>query len=560
MRKNCIKKAISYIFAENENFTLENRLLLSSTLVGLLINIFAAIVNSILTTSIIAVTIPLILGVFVFILYCFVRFREVGEIVPTITVVISIIGVSAIWVFNGGINGGNIMPAFVVLILGLLVVPPKIKKYIIVLFISANIFILLIQLYRPDIIVQYPTETDRWIDTLISLIYSSYFIYLIITFIHKHYSIEKKRAEENEKKFKILYDNSPDMYLSVSALDAKIVRCNATFYKNSGYSKEEIIGKSIFQLYHDDCIEDAKQAFKLFAETGNIKNKQLVAKRKDGSNISISLSADAVRDENQKIIYSISTWRDITEQKRAEQIIIQQNIELSKLNLDKDRFLSILAHDLRSPFNMLLGLSDLLLKNLDNYNAIKIEELLTLINMVSHQTFNLLEDLLLWSKSQSGKISFNPIKIDFNKICAEILSELSYQAEAKKIFINSLNSEKIILLADLNLLKTILRNLISNAIKFTNKNGQINVFAVKTESNAIITISDNGIGIEKENQNKLWDFSLPYTTPGTDSEKGTGLGLLLCKEFVEKHKGKIWVESELGRGSDFKFTIPLFND
>ena len=558
MRKNKFKKTISFIFANEEDFTLESRILLSSIILGLFINVFAAVVNSILTTSLIAIIIPLILSVIVLILYYFVRFRQVGEILPTLTVVISIIGVAAIWVFNGGINGGNIMPAFVVLILGLIVVPHRLKKYIIALFIGVNVFILLIQYFRPEIIVPYSSETDRWIDTLISLIYSSYFIYLIINFFHKNYTNEKLRAEENEKRFRLLYDNSPDMYISVSALDATIHRCNETLIKNLGYSKDEIIGKPIFDIYHIDCIDEVKKTFLQFLETGSVKNKELLVKRKDGSLINISLSSDAIRDEKQNIIYSISTWRDITEQKKIEFIIIEQNKELSKLNADKDRFMSILAHDLKSPFNSLLGFSDLLLNNFHQYSADRIEEQLTVINKVSHQTYNLLEDLLLWSKSQSGKLPFEPQNIDFNEICSEIISKLLYQSESKNISLNILESEKTNLTADFNMLKTILRNLISNAIKFTNEQGQINVFSIKNESETIVIVSDNGVGIDKENQKKLWDFSQPFACFGTNGEKGTGLGLMLCKEFVEKHGGKIWVESELGKGSHFYFTIPKY--
>jgi len=555
--KSNFRKAISYIFAKDENYTLENRILLSSIILGLLLNLFAAIVNTIFHTSNLAIIIPLILSAIVALLYYFVRFRNVGELLPTATVVISIIGVAAIWVFNGGINGGNIMPAFVVLILGLLVVPQRYRKHIVALFIAANVFIMLIQYFRPDVIVQFPTETDRWIDTLISLIYSSYFIYLTIRFVHNNYTKEKNRAEENEKKFRILYDSSPDMYISVSALDATILRCNETLMKNLGYSKDEIIGKPIYDIYHNDCIDEVKKTLIQFLETGTVKNKELVAKRKDGSSINISLSSDAIRDEKQNIIYSISTWRDITEQKKAELIIIEQNKELSKLNADKDLFMSILAHDLKSPFNSLLGFSDLLLKNFHQYKPDKIEEQLGVINRVSHQTYSLLEDLLLWSKSQSGKLAFEPIKIEFKKLCEEIFNNLLYQATSKKIKLKHFESEKTVLTADYHMLKTILRNLISNAIKFTDENGQIDVFSIKNESNILISVSDNGVGIKKENQEKLWDFSKPYTSAGTNGEKGTGLGLLLCKEFVEKHGGKIWAESELGKGSIFKFTLPF---
>jgi two-component system sensor histidine kinase/response regulator len=557
MSKNKVKKAISYILAEGEDFTLENRLLLSSLAIGMLLNIFAAFINSILSTSIIAIAVPLILAVVVLLLYYFVRYRKVGEIVTTITVVITIIGVAIIWVFNGGINSGNIMPAFVVLLLSLIVVPDKFKKYIIILFIGANIFVLLIQFYKPEVIVPFPTETDRWIDTLISLIYSSYFIYLVIMFILKNYNIEKRRAEENEKKFRLLYDNSPDMYLSVSAADATIIMCNQTFMNVLGYSKDEIIGKPVASFNYFENPDEPKNNFNHFLKTGTFRNKELIVIKKDGTKIHVSLNADAVRDENQKILHSISSYRDITLQKKAELLIMEQNKELVKLNQDKDQFMSILAHDLRSPLSSLQGFSDFLLGHFHEYDKKQIEEQLSIINAISHQTFELLDDLLLWSKSQSGKLPFEPIKIDFYEFCAELSQSFSYQAKTKKISLLNLVPAKTLVIADANMLKTVLRNLLSNAIKFTHENGQVRIFAEISESTALITVSDNGIGIEKETLKNLWNLTLTLSHEGTGGEKGTGFGLLLCKEFVERHGGKIWVEGEQGKGSDFKFTLPV---
>jgi len=251
---------------------------------------------------------------------------------------------------------------------------------------------------------------------------------------------------------------------------------------------------------------------------------------------------------------------DITDRKRVEQTLKESEKKLKILNADKDRFLQILAHDLKNPFSALLGFSNLLLKNIHKYDIDKIENQLNIIHQTTQKTYNLLEDILLWSKAQSGKLTIEPQKIVFTEICTKIINTFKNQADTKEISINCFEPEKTILEADLNMFKTILRNLISNAIKFTNKSGQINIYSEKNQNNVTITVSDNGIGIEKENQLKLWDFTQSISTIGTSNEKGTGLGLLLCKEFVEKHGGKIWVESELGKGSDFKFTLPLCND
>lgn len=238
----------------------------------------------------------------------------------------------------------------------------------------------------------------------------------------------------------------------------------------------------------------------------------------------------------------------------------ETNFELNKLNADKDRFIQILGHDLRSPFTTLLGFSDILLENLRVYNIDQIENLIHILHKTTHQTFHLLEDLLLWSRSQTGRIPFEPRKMGFHELCLQVVDVLMNTAVVKNITINFPEDENTVIFGDEQMLKTILRNLLSNAIKFTPQKGQINISVENGQSNTTITVSDNGVGIEKENIEKIWDVTQHYVTTGTAKEKGTGLGLMLCKELVEKHGGTIWVESEPAKGSHFYFTIPLHND
>ena len=202
MIRKGIKKWLSYITADKENFSLEHRLFLSSIIVGILISVFGSFLNLVLTTSPIAVIIPLVLSFLLIILYYLVRFKKITKHFLTPIIVIGILGISIVWIFNGGINGSNILDAIVVLILGLVVVPDKIKKNIFILFIVVNIFILLIQLYRPDLIVSFPSQTDRFIDYLITLIYTSFIIFLIIRFVHKNYTKERLKAVKSEQSLK----------------------------------------------------------------------------------------------------------------------------------------------------------------------------------------------------------------------------------------------------------------------------------------------------------------------------------------------------------------------
>jgi signal transduction histidine kinase len=242
---------------------------------------------------------------------------------------------------------------------------------------------------------------------------------------------------------------------------------------------------------------------------------------------------------------------------RAEQALKESEKQLLQLNVDKDRFISILGHDLKSPFNNILGFSEILTDEINSLNKDEIEDISYNINKSAKITNKLLEDILMWARTQQGNIPFKPQKLDFADICKNILEILNPGAYAKNITVYYSVADNINVYADIDMLKTIILNLVSNAIKFTNSGGRININAEENSGNVIISVSDNGVGITPDNLAKLFDISEVITTKGTAKETGTGLGLLLCKEFVEKHGGKIWVESEVGKGSDFKFTLPV---
>jgi PAS domain S-box-containing protein len=254
---------------------------------------------------------------------------------------------------------------------------------------------------------------------------------------------------------------------------------------------------------------------------------------------------------------SMGIGQDITIRKRAEEKLIEKDNFLQKLNADKDRFISILSHDLKSPFNSILGFSEVLTEDIRKLNTDEIEDIAKNINKSARNTLYLLEDLLAWAMMQQGKIIFKPQKLSLADICKNILEILNPNAVAKNITINYYIADRIKVFADIDMIKTVLRNLVSNALKFTNNGGTISVSSEENSENVTISISDNGVGIKAENIKKLFNISEVITTKGTAEETGTGLGLLLCKEFVEKHGGKIWVESEVGKGSEFKFTLPI---
>ena len=243
----------------------------------------------------------------------------------------------------------------------------------------------------------------------------------------------------------------------------------------------------------------------------------------------------------------------------AEQKLKESEKQLLRLNADKDRFISILGHDLKSPFNNILGISGVLIEEIRNLNADEIEVFARNINKSAIITNDLLEDILMWARNQQGGMPFKPQNLSLSATCSDICEILNSSAYEKNITIHNPSADHINVYADAEMIKTILLNLVSNAIKFTNKNGAININAKVNSEDVIISVSDNGVGIPSDNLSKLFDISEVLSTKGTAGETGTGLGLLLCKEFVEKHGGKIWVESEAGKGSDFKFTLPIKN-
>ncbi len=230
---------------------------------------------------------------------------------------------------------------------------------------------------------------------------------------------------------------------------------------------------------------------------------------------------------------------------------------LIELNANKDKFFSIISHDLKSPFQGILGIIQFLESEYETLSEEEKRESINLINNSSIKVYSLIEGLLEWSRAQTGRLEFNPENIILNDLLEEVRDLLNQNAKSKNISILSKIEKGTVVLADPYMLSTVLRNLISNAIKFTFPKGEIEIFSGREKDFIKITVADNGIGMNEANKNKLFRIESHHTTAGTNNEIGTGVGLILCKELIEKHNGKIWVESELGVGSKFIFTLPI---
>ena len=243
--------------------------------------------------------------------------------------------------------------------------------------------------------------------------------------------------------------------------------------------------------------------------------------------------------------------------KQSREKIRKSNEQLKELNATKDKFFSIIAHDLKNPFNTLLGFSKLLFENAPNYTTDQIQQYAQIMNHTAKQSYALLENLMQWAKSQTEKIKIIPRNSSMNELLSITIPIINGSALKKNITIESNISTEDIVYADNSLTATILRNLLTNAIKFTHANGKITVSTQRKDIFLEVSITDTGVGIEPMNIDKLFRIDSKVTSHGTDNEEGTGLGLILCKEFVEKQGGTIWAISEVGKGSTFTFTLPL---
>ena len=242
--------------------------------------------------------------------------------------------------------------------------------------------------------------------------------------------------------------------------------------------------------------------------------------------------------------------------KEVEKALKENEQKLRELNATKDKFFSIIGHDLKNPFANIIGLTEMVVKKGKPLSTEQYAYYYKLIYDTANMGFNLLENLLAWARAQSGRIKFNPENIDLNEIIRENLDLLKTAINNKKIHVDFRYRKKRAIYADKNMISTVIRNLISNAVKFTPDQGKISIQFMDHQDFIVVKIKDTGIGMNKEEIGKLFRIDVNFSRPGTQNERGTGLGLILCKEFVSRNKGQISVESQPGKGSTFILSLP----
>jgi len=286
-----------------------------------------------------------------------------------------------------------------------------------------------------------------------------------------------------------------------------------------------------------------------------VKSQQLYQTTREGI-CYLEYSIIPLKNEDKKIKGYIAYISEITKRKKAELLLEDQAKELQKINLTKDKFFSIIAHDLKSPFNAIMGFSELMLHNYNDLDDATFIKGLKTIESAGNHAFKLVENLLLWSKNQTKGNNFTPEWLSLNKQITESLILAESAIQNKELEVSFKQKQIINIFTDRNMIDLVLRNLISNAIKFTHKKGKISVTISENDQEILTSITDTGIGISENKLATLFEINKPKNTLGTENEQGTGLGLILCKDFIENLGGKIWVESTLGIGSTFTFSLP----
>jgi PAS domain S-box-containing protein len=367
------------------------------------------------------------------------------------------------------------------------------------------------------------------------------------------YKVTEERFKQNEKRFKkviesfaegvIISDNSKCIFMNQAA--KKIL---------FGSGTAPVAGKNFLAFVHPENKDEFSQKLQLLTQSNNKITFKLRMLRQDSSEFSAQVTLSQAIYQNRLSVQIIFT--DLTEKDKTNQLRNDSESELRKQLEAKDKFLSLIAHDLRNPLNSLLGIIELLQETFDETSKEEKREFLELIRSNTSKTIDLLDELLNWSRIQSGKVSSQPTNQKLINVVNEVKEILHPALKLKNITLVTRVNEDTEIFGNAYLIRTVIQNLIHNAIKYSNSGSPIEILGEIKKNNIEIKVIDYGIGMSKETLNNLFKTGWNASLPGTQQEVGNGWGLLFCKELIEKHGGKIWVESEPQNGSQFTFSIP----
>lgn len=371
-----------------------------------------------------------------------------------------------------------------------------------------------------------------------------------------------RQAEEQVRMLWRAVEQSPSMVL-ITDTAGNIEYVNPKLVQVTGYMQGELIGGNprILKSGRQPC-----EYYQTLWETiskGEEWQGELCNRKKNGESYWVNAAISPIRNAEGVVTHFIGIQEDITQRKADEEErerlfgeLRRSEEALRELNASKDRLFSIISHDLRSPFTTLLGYCDLLQSDEFEWTVEETREYVRSIDMVARRTYSLIENLLEWSGVQTGRTERQPTTIGLSRIVSDAIEQSRQAAQAKEIsLINGLEETRYAL-ANPDMVASVMRNLLSNAVKFTRPGGAVRVSAREVGDFVEVAVTDNGIGISQEDAAILFRTDAHHTTRGTANERGTGLGLLLCKELVERNGGEIWLESEAGKGTTVRFTLP----
>ncbi|MBN2788959.1 MAG: tetratricopeptide repeat protein [Candidatus Delongbacteria bacterium] len=369
--------------------------------------------------------------------------------------------------------------------------------------------------------------------------------------LHKSMKIIEELGEK--KSLSTTYINIAKLYFTINDYKHAEEYSKKSFNIAKKYDHKDVLQDDyelMSQIYSDQ--RKYKKSLECYKKFINIHD-EILNIQKQNEIFNMYLKHENEKKEKENEIYKLKNIQLIESNEKLR----DSRKELQRINASKDRFFNILAHDLKNPFSILYTTSEILASYYKELSETKRVEYISTIRLSSKHILKLIENLLEWSRSQSGKKQFQPVNFNLYEIVESTFLLLNQSAKMKNISMKIKMKKNLGIYADKNMIRTVLRNLITNSIKFTNKDGNITISSSKNKQGTTISVHDDGVGIKKKDQKKLFSMDKHFVTMGTSNEKGTGIGLLLCEEFVKKHNGKIWIESKYGKGSKFTISIPL---
>lgn len=368
---------------------------------------------------------------------------------------------------------------------------------------------------------------------------------------------ERKRMEEDIRKFKTISDRA-GYGAAIASVEGEITYVNESYARMHQYTPDELIGKHYSILYTEESLQYIAKFRSQLLKKKTFFTEELWRRRKDGMVFPTLTTAGVVKDDAGKPLYISATAIDITERKRAEQELRGKSEQLEEASQAKSEFLAHMSHELRTPLNVIIGFSELMLDEVPGKLAEEQRQCLNDILSSGRRLLNLINDILDLSKIESGKMELKLRNITLSAVMESLRREMMPMISARKQSLEVDVAKGLPLVyADKSRIRQVLINLLGNSIKFTPDGGRLKVKADWENGWCRVSVTDNGIGIRKEDQERIFESFCQLDNPLAREEGGTGLGLTIARQIVQNHGGRIWVESEYGKGSCFSFTLPL---